>query len=187
SVIDCQPFAERIETADHRNPIENEWLARRGWRTKHNAAAGDLKSPRPLGLRRRFDLPEQSESIVSGNNLEWHFEKTARRIPIDCEFRPIDLDPTIAAVTVADRARTGDDAANQRLRYAVAVDLAAQARRKRQIDLHCAVIKPRGQQKIIGRHLARFECNAAMAIARRFDRSGETPRMFRIFRTYRDG
>src|SRR5215472_3064014 len=154
---------------------------------KHDATAGDRKSPRPLGLRRRFDSPEQSESIVSGNNLEWYFEKTARGIPIDLELRAIDLDPTIAAVTVADRSRIGDDATNQRLWHAIAVDLTAQARRKRQIDLQRAIVKSRGQQKIVGRHLAGFECNAAMAVARRLDGRGQTPGMFRIFRTYRHG
>src|SRR5262249_45585919 len=142
-MIDGQPFAERIEAAGHPDSIENERLAGRGGRTKHDAAAGDLKSTRALRLRGRFQLPEQSEPIVSGNDLERHFEQSARRVPIDLELRAIDLDPTIAVLAVADRARIDNDATNQRLRYAIAADFAAQARRKRQIDLERTVIKPR--------------------------------------------
>jgi hypothetical protein len=155
-------------------------------RIQHDAAAADLERPRTLRLRRCFNLRKQRQAIIARKNLERYFEGPVRGIPIDLELGAIDIEASVTAIAIIDRAGIGDNAADQCLRHAIGTDLAAQACRKRHIRLQRAVTEPRSKQKIARRHLAGFERNAAIAIRRRPDRGGYSPRMLRVFRPYGD-
>src|SRR5262249_14582630 len=138
TLADRQSLVGQIEAPDHADPIENERLAS-AWRVEHGAAAGNLERPATLRLRGRLGLSEQRKAIIACQNLERDCKHAARGIPIDLEFRAINREATVAAVAVTDKAAIGNDTADQTLGHAIWPDLAAQARRYRQIDFERAV------------------------------------------------
>src|SRR6516225_4081610 len=98
----------------------------------------------------------------------------------------VDVDAAVGAAGVADEPGFGDDAAGQRMRHPVPADLAAQARRQRQVRIQIAVIEAGGEQKVARRDVAAFEFDHARAVAQRRDRRRQAPWLLGVARADRD-
>ena len=81
AAVDGDALLERIELPAQRDAIEDQRIARIGWRAQHHRAAIDAERPRSGRLRRRLDLAHERDAIAAGQNLERHREHAASRRP----------------------------------------------------------------------------------------------------------
>ena len=183
AAFDHEALAGRIELAAEGDAVEHQRLARKVGRIEHDRAVADLVQPDAAGLGGGADFAQQRDPVAAGNDLQRRHQDAVGRIPIQLDLGMVDIDAAVGAVGVADEAGFGDDPADQAMGHAIGTELAAQARRQRQIGFEIAVVEAGREQKVARRDVAGFELDAARAVARRLDRRRQSPRPLGIART----
>ena len=114
---------------------------------------------------RRFEVARQENPVCTGLDFDRDVEPPFGGIPAQFELGFVDQDPRVGAADLADISGAGNDAAIQRLRHSVFVDLGADHGRKRHVSLQISGSEAQRQQDILGRDVTDDGVDRTTAVA----------------------